>query len=82
MTDIEARLRAVTRQLPPNVRLLAVSKTFGADAVEAAWKAWGNVGGQRAFGENYVQDAVDKIRALAHLKPALEWHLIDRKSVV
>jgi PLP dependent protein len=71
MTDMNARLHAITRQLPSQVRLLAVSKTFGADAVEAAWAA-----GQRAFGENYVQEAVDKIQALAHLKPAIEWHLI------
>jgi PLP dependent protein len=76
MTDIEARLRAVTSQLPPRVRLLAVSKTFGAEAVQAAWQAWGDVGGQRAFGENYVQEAVDKIKALSHLEPAIEWHLI------
>ena len=71
MTDLATRLHTVTNQLPPTVRLLAVSKTFGADAIEAAWAA-----GQRAFGENYVQEAVDKIRALEHLKPAIEWHLI------
>jgi hypothetical protein len=71
MTDLTTRLRAVTSQLPHQVRLLAVSKTFGADAVESAWEA-----DQRAFGENYVQEAVEKIKALAHLKPAPEWHLI------
>jgi pyridoxal phosphate enzyme (YggS family) len=71
MTNAATRLRAVTSQLPPQVRLLAVSKTFGADAVEATWAA-----GQRAFGENYVQEAVEKIKALAHLQPAIEWHLI------
>jgi PLP dependent protein len=54
-----------------SVTLLAVSKTFGADAVREAHDA-----GQRAFGENYVQEALAKIDALADLRPALEWHLI------
>jgi len=56
---------------PPGVTLLAVSKTFGADAVLEAHAA-----GQRAFGENYVQEALDKIAALADLRPRIEWHLI------
>jgi pyridoxal phosphate enzyme (YggS family) len=51
------------------VQLLAVSKTFDADAVEAAWQA-----GARAFGENFVQEALDKIAQLRHL--AIEWHFI------
>ena len=51
------------------VTLLAVSKTFGADAVAQAHAA-----GQTAFGENYIQEAVDKIQALRHLP--LEWHCI------
>jgi pyridoxal phosphate enzyme (YggS family) len=54
-----------------SVTLLAVSKTFAADAVREAQGA-----GQRAFGENYVQEALAKIDALADLRPALEWHLI------
>ena len=53
------------------VTLLAVSKTFGPDAVRAAFAA-----GQRAFGENYVQEALDKIAALADLRAAIEWHFI------
>jgi len=56
------------------VTLLAVSKTFGADAVREAHAA-----GQRAFGENYVQEALAKIEALADLRQradAIEWHLI------
>jgi pyridoxal phosphate enzyme (YggS family) len=55
------------------VQLLAVSKTFGPDAVQAAVAA-----GQRAFGENYLQEALDKMRAVAELVPgvALEWHFI------
>jgi PLP dependent protein len=54
------------------VRLLAVSKTFGADAVLQAVQA-----GQTAFGENYIQEGVDKVlavRAAGH--PELEWHCI------
>jgi pyridoxal phosphate enzyme (YggS family) len=54
-----------------SVTLLAVSKTFAADAVRAAHAA-----GQRAFGENYVQEALDKIDALADLRADLQWHLI------
>ena len=56
---------------PDTVRLLAVSKTQSADAVRALADA-----GQSAFGENYVQEALDKIEALADLRPRLEWHLI------
>jgi len=51
------------------VRLLAVSKTFPAAAVAEAHAA-----GQTAFGENYVQEGVEKIAALANLP--LEWHYI------
>lgn len=54
-----------------SVTLLCVSKTFGADAVREAHAA-----GERAFGENYVQEALDKIAALADLRAQLQWHLI------
>lgn len=53
------------------VTLLAVSKTCAAGAVRAAWAA-----GLRAFGENYVQEALDKMAALADLRQTLQWHLI------
>ena len=54
------------------VSLLAVSKTFGAAAVAEAAAA-----GQRAFGENYIQEGVDKILALREMVPyALQWHCI------
>lgn len=57
---------------PASVRLLAVSKTFGADAVQAAAAA-----SQTAFGENYVQEGVDKVLALrAAGVGGLEWHCI------
>jgi pyridoxal phosphate enzyme (YggS family) len=51
------------------VTLLPVSKTFGPDAVREAFAA-----GERAFGENYIQEAVDKQAALADLPIA--WHCI------
>ena len=56
-----------------DVQLLAVSKTFGADAILEAAQA-----GQQAFGENYLQEALDKMAALRQLAPGLklEWHFI------
>ena len=58
---------------PTAIRLLAVSKTFDAQAVLTAAQA-----GQRAFGENYVQEAFDKISSTRELNPdlQLEWHFI------
>jgi PLP dependent protein len=56
---------------PASVRLLAVSKTFPAEAVREACSA-----GQIAFGENYVQEGVAKIEALADLRGRIEWHCI------
>ena len=67
---------------PACVRLLAVSKTFGADAVAEAVAA-----GQHAFGENYIAEGVEKILALRRWQAeeaarsggaalALEWHCI------
>lgn len=55
------------------MQLLAVSKTWPAASVREAVAA-----GQRAFGENYVQEGLDKIAALADLAPpsGLEWHFI------
>ena len=52
-----------------DIGLVAVSKTFAAEAVAAAHAC-----GQRAFGENYAQEAIEKIAALSDL--ALEWHFI------
>ena len=54
---------------PGDVRLLAVSKTFGLDHVRAAAAA-----GQEEFGENRVQEALQKIEGSADLK--IRWHLI------
>ena len=79
MTTIAANLETVRKRIaaaclaagrvPGDVRLLAVSKTFGPDAVAEAHAA-----GQTAFGENYIQEAVEKMAALSHLP--LEWHCI------
>ena len=54
-----------------SVTLLTVSKTFGPDAVREAVAA-----GEQRFGENYVQEGVEKIAALADLRALIEWHLI------
>lgn len=56
---------------PDSVTLLAVSKTFPAETVREAFHA-----GQRKFGENYVQEGVDKIAALSDLRDQIEWHMI------
>ena len=83
MTTIASKLQSVYAQIsdacqkcgrqPTEVALLAVSKTFPAEAVREAALA-----GQWAFGENYIQEAVDKmaaVRAMADV-PALQWHCI------
>jgi PLP dependent protein len=56
-----------------DVRLVAVSKTVGADAIKEALEA-----GQKIFGENRVQEALEKISEIGHGTDALkpEWHLI------
>jgi pyridoxal phosphate enzyme (YggS family) len=66
---IEAAARAAGRD-PASVRLLAVSKTFPPAAIRAVHAL-----GQNAFGENYVQEAIAKMDALADLGDA-QWHLI------
>ena len=81
MASIEAKLQQVKQRIAAacaaaqrpvqSVTLLAVSKTFGADALREAAAA-----GQRAFGENYVQEALGKIEALGGLRSAIEWHFI------
>jgi pyridoxal phosphate enzyme (YggS family) len=83
MTSIAANLQAVRARIAAacvaagrpvdSVQLLAVSKTWPAASVLEAVAA-----GQRAFGENYVQEAIDKKAELACLKPdpGLEWHFI------
>ncbi len=77
-TDIAENLRAIRKRIaaaatrsgrdPGDVTLVAVSKTFPADAVRAAVDA-----GQTVFGENKVQEGIDKVPVLPD---SLEWHLI------
>lgn len=79
MTSITANLQAVLDRIRAacsaagrnagEVSLLAVSKTWSASAVQEAAEA-----GQRAFGENYVQEALAKMAELADLD--LDWHFI------
>lgn len=83
MSTIEQNLQAVRGSIAQaadeaqrpaqDVTLLAVSKTFGADAVLQAVQA-----GQTAFGENYLQEALDKIAAVKASLPqtVLTWHFI------
>jgi pyridoxal phosphate enzyme (YggS family) len=66
-----ARACDSARRPVQSVTLLCVSKTFGPDAVRAA-----HTSGERCFGENYVQEALDKIAALSDLRESIEWHLI------
>jgi pyridoxal phosphate enzyme (YggS family) len=69
---IQASCEAASRPRS-TVQLLAVSKTFPAEAVLEAAAC-----GQRAFGENYLQEGIDKIAAVAKALPdtRLEWHFI------
>ena len=74
LQQVRARIATACRQAGRNVEdvtLLAVSKTFGPQAVRAAADA-----GQLDFGENYLQEGVDKIAALADLRGRLRWHCI------
>jgi len=72
VSAVQARIRLACQthgRAPGSVRLLAVSKTFGPEALQAAYAC-----GQRAFGENYIQEALGKMQALHPL--AIEWHCI------
>jgi len=69
---VRARIAAAARaagRAPDDIVLLAVSKTFSAGEVRAAYAA-----GQREFGENYVQEGLEKMAALSALP--LVWHFI------
>ena len=82
MTSIQHNLQQVRQRIaaaaascgrdPQEITLLAVSKTKPASAIEEAMAA-----GQRAFGENYVQEGVDKIRYFQQAGASgLQWHFI------
>ncbi len=79
MTTIASNLQAVRNAIvavatgadraPSDIVLLAVSKTFPPEAIREAYHA-----GQAAFGESYVQEALEKIASLHDL--SIEWHFI------
>ena len=69
---IAQRLAQIRQELPPSVRLIAVSKTRSAAHVRAAYEA-----GQRDFGENRVQEAIAKRAELTDLTD-ITWHLIGQ----
>jgi pyridoxal phosphate enzyme (YggS family) len=72
LQSVRSRIDAAARRAgrdPSDVHLIAVSKTFGADHVRAAWAA-----GQRDFGENKVQEALLKIGETTDME--IRWHLI------
>lgn len=74
LRSVQARIAAAARQygrVPADIRLVAVSKTRPAEDVRAAMAA-----GQRDFGENYLQEALPKIKALEDRRPC--WHFIGR----
>ena len=80
MTHIKETLDAINLQISQacqlanrsidEVCLLAVSKTKSTEFIQQAYE-----GGQRAFGESYIQEAVEKIQQLAHLSD-ISWHFI------
>jgi PLP dependent protein len=72
LSEVRGRIDAAARSAgrdPSSVRLVAVSKTFPLDAVRDAYAA-----GQRDFGENRVQEALQKIEASVDL--SIRWHLL------
>ena len=66
--DLAANLQQIKNQLPAHVQLVAVSKTHSAESVKVLYDA-----GQRIFGENKVQEMVEKIQELPN---DIQWHLI------
>lgn len=71
LKEIHERIKRLSTAC--SVQLLAVSKTFGVEAIAEAIEV-----GERRFGENYVQEGVEKIRHFREALPgvALEWHFI------
>jgi pyridoxal phosphate enzyme (YggS family) len=72
LQSVRSRIDAAARRAgrdPSEIRLIAVSKTFSADHVRAAWAA-----GQRDFGENKVQEALQKVGETSDIE--IRWHLI------
>ena len=84
IAEVQARLTELAAEAPPAIgggvarraRLVAVSKTKPAGAVVAGYAA-----GHRAFGENYVQELIDKAAELNTSLPEIEWHFIGHLQV-
>ena len=80
MSFIKANLESIKERItqaakacdrsPSDIQLLAVSKTFPAEDVRTCFE-----NGQRAFGENYVQEGVAKIAALQDLRTQIAWQI-------
>ena len=68
MSHIQDQIKFYTNQFPSHVKLVAVSKTKPVQDLQEAYAA-----GQRIFGENYVQELVDKH---TQLPTDIEWHFI------
>ncbi|GAX37413.1 YggS family pyridoxal phosphate-dependent enzyme [Nodularia sp. NIES-3585] len=69
-SSISERITTIRASLPPSVRLIAVSKTWPAEDIRAAYNA-----GIRDFGENRIQEAASKQAQLQDL-PDITWHFI------
>jgi len=68
LTDVAKNIQALSATLPPDVKLVAVSKTKPVDLIQQAYDA-----GQRCFGENKAQELADKFPQLPN---DIEWHFI------
>ena len=66
--SICASIENILKEIPPQVKLIAVSKKKGVDLIMQAYEC-----GQRAFGENYVQELIEK---RPQLPSEIEWHFI------
>ena len=74
LLEINSRIQRaceIAKRTKKDVSLVAVSKTHSAEMVRSAYEA-----GQLAFGENYVQEGVDKIEVLQDIRQRLTWHFI------
>jgi pyridoxal phosphate enzyme (YggS family) len=77
LAEVRARISAAARSAgrdPASVRLVAVSKTFPLNLIRDAYAA-----GQRDFGENRVQEALQKIAAATDLE--IRWHLLGHLQI-
>ena len=69
--EIASALESIQAELPERCTLIVVTKTFPVSDVEILYRL-----GQRDFGENYIQEGVDKITALKAEPYPLVWHCI------